>query len=138
MQSDPSQTQVPLPQMDYNQQQRHHPRQDQQNSKNISHKTQNIAWKEGDECMAKYWEDDQFYKVTVTSLHPSGKTAVVLFLEYGNHEEVLLTDMMPNYDSPNNPGMTHSNIPNIKALNQASASRGFIPTTPGLPPAFPQ
>ena len=137
MQSEPSQTQVPLPHpTDPNQQQqRHHPpRQD--HSKN---KTQNIAWKEGDECMAKYWEDDQFYKVNVTSLHPSGKTAVVLFLEYGNHEEVLLTDIVPCSDSPNHPGMSHSNVTNVKALNQASgAARGFIPTTPGLPPAFPQ
>ena len=137
MQSEPPQTQVPLPHpTDHNQQQqRHHPpRQD--HSKN---KTQNVAWKEGDECMAKYWEDDQFYKVNVTSLHPSGKTAVVLFLEYGNHEEVLLTDIIPSSDSPNNPGMSHSNVTNVKALNQASGStRGFIPTTPGLPPAFPQ
>ena len=89
--------------------------------------------------MAKYWEDDQFYKVTVTSLHPSGKTAVVLFLEYGNHEEVLLTDMVPCSNSPNNSNsLAHSNVGGVKALNQPAASRGFIPTTPGLPPAFPQ
>ena len=118
-------TQAPLPQTDYNKQR-------QQQSKKSSQKT----WKEGDECMAKYWEDDQFYKVTVTSLHPSGKTAVVLFLEYGNHEEVLLTDIIPCSNSSNNSNpLTH---PNVKALNQTNASRGFIPTTPGLPPAFPQ
>jgi hypothetical protein len=47
-----------------------------------------IKWRKGDECLARYWEDGKFYPVCVTAL--TEKTAVVLFKEYGNHEEVLL------------------------------------------------
>ena len=71
-------------------------------------------WREGDGCLAKYWEDNKFYPVKVTAV--SNKTAVVLFTDYGNHEEVLLSDLIP--------------FP--------TSQRRFIPSTPGLPPAFPQ
>ena len=56
--------------------------------------------------------------VTITDVGES--TAVVLFTEYGNHEEVLLSDMRP--------------------LQQPQRSRPgpHIPPTPGLPPAFRQ
>jgi hypothetical protein len=53
----------------------------------------------------------------VTALTDS--TAVVLFKDYGNHEEVLLSDLVPNVPP------------------HAQRGIGFIPTTPGLPPAFP-
>ena len=132
-----SHPQVAAHQPDYSKQ-RH---QDQRNSKNpAKQKTKTINWKEGDECLAKYWEDDKFYPVKVASLHPSGNTAVVLFKEYGNHEEVLLTDMLP-YTLPNNSinAPASSNISSGKSsLQPSSSSKGFIPTTPGLPPAFPQ
>ena len=52
-----------------------------------------MMWNVGDECLAKYWEDNKFYPVKVTAV--TNKTAVVLFIEYGNHEEVLLSDMLP-------------------------------------------
>ena len=78
-------------------------------------------WRAGDQCLAKYWEDNKFYPVKVTAV--SNKTAVVLFTEYGNHEEVLLTDMLPFPQQQQRGGR---------------GPAGFIPTTPGLPPAFPQ
>ena len=34
-------------------------------------------WKAGDQCLAKYWEDNKYYPVKVTAV--SNKTAVVLF-----------------------------------------------------------
>ncbi|XP_022100326.1 tudor domain-containing protein 3-like isoform X2 [Acanthaster planci] len=49
----------------------------------------------GDSCQAKYWEDNRFYDAVVTAIHPSGKTCVVVFSEYGNHEEVKMTDVRP-------------------------------------------
>jgi len=53
----------------------------------------------------------------VTALTPT--TAVVYFKEYGNHEEVLLQDLIPPVATASNRGV------------------GFIAATPGLPPAFP-
>ena len=131
----PTQAQIPQHQMDYRKQ-RH---QDQQSK--YPKKPQKTNWKVGDECMAKYWEDEQFYSVKVASLHPSGSTAVVLFTEFGNHEEVLLTDMVRFNNSPNNSNaIASSKTSGSKAssVHPSTASRGFIPATPGLPPAFPQ
>ena len=125
---------VPLSQMDLQRNYlNYNPHQQQPESKKTTRKTQNITWKEGDECMAKYWEDDKFYKVTVTSLHPAGKTAVVFFLEYGNHEEVFLTDMKPCKNTQNNsiPAATRSNARSAKGF-KSSTSRGFIPNQLGL------
>ena len=51
-----------------------------------------IKWRVADECLARYWEDGKFYPVSVTALTET--TAVVLFKEYGNHEEVLLKDLV--------------------------------------------
>ena len=83
-----------------------------------------MMWNVGDECLAKYWEDNKFYPVKVTAV--SNKTAVVLFIEYGNHEEVLLGDLLP-FPQQHQQQQRHPRGPT-----------GFIPTTPGLPPAFPQ
>ena len=74
-------------------------------------------WQVGDSCLAKYWEDDQYYPVRVTAISQNN-TAVVLFIDYGNHEEVFLDDIVP--------------------FPKGQGKAGFIPTTPGLPPAFPQ
>uniref|UniRef100_A0ABI7VPT6 Tudor domain-containing protein 3 n=1 Tax=Felis catus TaxID=9685 RepID=A0ABI7VPT6_FELCA len=52
-------------------------------------------WKPGDECFALYWEDNKFYRAEVEALHSSGMTAVVKFIDYGNYEEVLLSNMRP-------------------------------------------
>jgi len=84
--------------------------------------TTSPMWRAGDQCLAKYWEDNKFYPVKVTAV--SNKTAVVLFTEYGNHEEVLLSDMLP--------------FPQQQQQRGGRGPAGFIPTTPGLPPAFPQ
>lgn len=52
-------------------------------------------WKPGDECLALYWEDDKFYHARIDAVHPSGSTAVVVFSDYGNCEEVLLHNIKP-------------------------------------------
>ncbi|KAM6178887.1 tudor domain-containing protein 3 [Rhynchocyon petersi] len=52
-------------------------------------------WKPGDECFALYWEDNKFYRAEVEALHSSGMTAVVKFTDYGNYEEVLLSNIRP-------------------------------------------
>ena len=78
---------------------------------------QHVHWRKGDLGLARYWEDGKFYPVSLTAVTET--TAVVLFKDYGNHEEVLLSDIIPNAPAQSQRGM------------------GFIPTTPGLPPAFP-
>jgi len=79
--------------------------------------------------MAKYWEDEKYYPVRVTAISKNN-TAVVLFKEYGNHEEVFLNDLRPSS------GVSHGGD-GSHGKNSGSGG-GFIPTTPGLPPAFPQ
>lgn len=37
----------------------------------------------------------QFYRARVDAVHPSGSTAVVVFSDYGNCEEVLLSNIKP-------------------------------------------
>ncbi|XP_061565833.1 tudor domain-containing protein 3 isoform X2 [Cololabis saira] len=54
-----------------------------------------LAWKPGDQCMALYWEDNKFYHARIDAVHPSGSTAVVVFSDYGNCEEVLLNNIKP-------------------------------------------
>ncbi|KAM8876367.1 tudor domain-containing protein 3 isoform 1-T1 [Synchiropus picturatus] len=53
------------------------------------------AWKPGDQCLALYWEDSKFYPARIDAVHPSGSTAVVVFSDYGNCEEVLLHNIKP-------------------------------------------
>ncbi|XP_029935910.1 tudor domain-containing protein 3 [Myripristis murdjan] len=53
------------------------------------------TWKPGDECLALYWEDSKFYRARIDAVHPSGSTAVVVFSDYGNCEEVLLHNIKP-------------------------------------------
>ncbi|XP_035484591.1 tudor domain-containing protein 3 isoform X1 [Scophthalmus maximus] len=53
------------------------------------------AWKPGDRCLALYWEDSKFYHARIDAVHPSGTTAVVVFSDYGNCEEVLLHNIKP-------------------------------------------
>lgn len=99
--------------------------------------------------MAKYWEDEQYYPVRVTAISQNN-TAVVLFKDYGNHEEVFLDDIVP-YPTSGGNGRNHgwgggggaagsAPHPNESGSNkqQPAAGTRFIPTTPGLPPAFPQ
>ena len=58
-----------------------------------SRQHQRPVWQEGQRCMAKYWEDEQFYEAIITDMSPN--TAVVLFEAYGNNEEVFLSDLRP-------------------------------------------
>uniref|UniRef100_A0A8D0G2G8 Tudor domain-containing protein 3 n=1 Tax=Sphenodon punctatus TaxID=8508 RepID=A0A8D0G2G8_SPHPU len=53
------------------------------------------SWHPGDECFALYWEDNKFYRAEIEALHSSGTTAVVKFCDYGNYEEVLLSNIRP-------------------------------------------
>ncbi|XP_047437425.1 tudor domain-containing protein 3 [Mugil cephalus] len=53
------------------------------------------GWKPGDRCLALYWEDGKFYHARIDAVHPSGSTAVVVFSDYGNCEEVLLHNIKP-------------------------------------------
>jgi len=78
------------------------------------HVGQRINWQEGQRCLAKYWEDEQYYEATITGLSPT--TAVVLFEAYGNYEEVLLGD--------------------LKGSPSGQSYGSNIAPTPGLPPAF--
>uniref|UniRef100_A0A8C1QHV5 Survival of motor neuron-related-splicing factor 30 n=1 Tax=Cyprinus carpio TaxID=7962 RepID=A0A8C1QHV5_CYPCA len=54
-----------------------------------------IIWRAGDQCLALYWEDNKFYRARIDAIHPSGSTAVVVFSDYGNCEEVLLHNIRP-------------------------------------------
>ncbi|XP_057341825.1 tudor domain-containing protein 3 [Microplitis mediator] len=51
------------------------------------------AWKKGDQCMAKYWEDNKYYNAEVTAV--SARTCVVQFKDFNNYEEVLQVDCIP-------------------------------------------
>ncbi|CAM4381150.1 unnamed protein product [Lepidochelys olivacea] len=53
------------------------------------------SWRPRDECFALYWEDNKFYRAEIEALHSSGTTAVVKFCDYGNYEEVLLSNIKP-------------------------------------------
>ncbi|CAG5115759.1 unnamed protein product [Candidula unifasciata] len=47
----------------------------------------------GDNCLARYWEDKEFYPAIVEAVGSDGSTAVVRFIDYGNCEEVLIEDI---------------------------------------------
>ncbi|CAI9734462.1 domain-containing 3 [Octopus vulgaris] len=53
------------------------------------------SWRNGDHCLAKYWEDKKFYPAVIDYVAPDHPTCVVTFLEYGNFEEVMLADVKP-------------------------------------------
>lgn len=146
----------PAPQPGHRQWQEPEPQQQQQQPP-LSSSTSSIqvqaAWRVGDSCLAKYWEDNKFYPVKVTAV--SSKTAVVLYTEFGNHEEVLLGDLLPfanpnlaisggggtatSGNGNNSQQIQHhpAQIPPHQAPRRPAAA-AYIPTTPGLPPAFPQ
>ncbi|XP_064481508.1 tudor domain-containing protein 3-like isoform X2 [Ornithodoros turicata] len=47
----------------------------------------------GQKVLAKYWEDGKFYRSIVHEVSSNGNTCVVKFVDYGNHEEVLCSDV---------------------------------------------
>lgn len=59
----------------------------------ITQQPPTFMWKIGDRCLAKYWEDGNFYIAEITAI--SDRTFVVNFLEYGNFEEIHKHDILP-------------------------------------------
>ncbi|XP_035827003.1 tudor domain-containing protein 3 [Aplysia californica] len=62
----------------------------------------------GDTCLARYWEDNEFYPAVVEAIAPNGNTVVVTFIDYGNHEEVFVGDVQPLQQSGWNPQHFHA------------------------------
>ncbi|KAM7354794.1 tudor domain containing 3 isoform 2-T2 [Cochliomyia hominivorax] len=85
----------------------------------------NWPWKIGDLCLAKYWDDGNYYNAKITAI--SDKTCVVLYLGYGNHEEVLKSDCLPITDTQHIPLNTY----------QTNISPPTLPQ-PAPPPVFQQ
>ncbi|XP_015429017.1 PREDICTED: tudor domain-containing protein 3 [Dufourea novaeangliae] len=54
------------------------------------------VWRVGDNCLAKYWEDNRYYNAKVTGV--SDRTCVVQFKGFENFEEVLQVDCLPITD----------------------------------------
>ncbi|XP_048197226.1 tudor domain-containing protein 3 isoform X4 [Perognathus longimembris pacificus] len=81
-------------------------------------------WKPGDECFALYWEDNKFYRAEVEALHSSGMTAVVKFIDYGNYEEVLLSNIKPIQTEAWNATVSQSSL--------KLGSSDFLPQSPEL------
>ncbi|XP_014677364.1 PREDICTED: tudor domain-containing protein 3-like isoform X2 [Priapulus caudatus] len=57
-------------------------------------------WQQSDHCMARYWEDGRYYEAVIHAVSGNGSTAVVKFSDYGNYEEVFLTDLLPSGGAP--------------------------------------
>lgn len=83
------------------------------------------AFKTGDTCIAKYWEDNKFYPAVVHAIAPGGSTCVVLFPQYGNYEEVLLKDVVPSNDSRAKNGNGGRGGANNRAITMPSGDPGF-------------
>ncbi|XP_017762521.1 PREDICTED: tudor domain-containing protein 3 isoform X1 [Eufriesea mexicana] len=63
---------------------------------NVSSVGSTWVWRVGDECLAKYWEDNRYYNAKVTGV--SDRTCVVQFKGFENYEEVLQVDCSPITD----------------------------------------
>ncbi|XP_013399608.1 tudor domain-containing protein 3-like, partial [Lingula anatina] len=50
-------------------------------------------WNEGDVCIAKFWEDQQWYKAVVIGVNLQSQISRVTFVDYGNNEDVPFSDM---------------------------------------------
>jgi len=72
--------------------QNHHQQQPSEEGRRGKGGKSGLQWREGMHCLAKYWEDEQHYPARVTALGPN--TAVVMFTEFNNYEEVLLEDLL--------------------------------------------
>ncbi|CRK89808.1 CLUMA_CG003402, isoform A [Clunio marinus] len=84
--------------------------------------------KAGDLCLAKYWEDGQFYNAKITNV--SDSTYVVLFTEYGNAEEVRKSDCVPFIPACPTPPHTANFVP----APQINASYRITTTTQKMQP----
>ncbi|KAL9906383.1 tudor domain containing 3 [Glossina fuscipes fuscipes] len=68
----------------------------------------NWPWKKGERCLAKYWEDGKYYEAEITNI--SNTTCVVLFMGYGNFEEVLKSDCLPLTDAQHHTVIAYQNL----------------------------
>ncbi|XP_063991401.1 tudor domain-containing protein 3 [Diachasmimorpha longicaudata] len=70
-------------------------KQDNNSRGNENSKSDSVTWvwKTGDQCLAKYWEDNQYYNAEVTAV--SATTCVVQFKGFNNYEEVLQINCLP-------------------------------------------
>ncbi|XP_041358609.1 tudor domain-containing protein 3-like [Gigantopelta aegis] len=95
-------------------------------------------WKEGDTCLAKYWEDNQFYTSRIEAMAPPQVgTCVVTFLEYGNAEEVLLSDIRP-ISKPNwQPNGPQENYGNFYHAPRNPHQQNFFVPPPQMPISNP-
>ena len=92
-------------------------KQSDQNNSADSHDS-DIKWKVGDQCLAKYWEDNKYYLATITAL--THRTYVVKYTHYGNYEEVLHCDCksLDDNSSTNGAGPKHSGSFEYRKGNQ--------------------
>uniref|UniRef100_A0A1A9X118 Survival of motor neuron-related-splicing factor 30 n=1 Tax=Glossina brevipalpis TaxID=37001 RepID=A0A1A9X118_9MUSC len=82
----------------------------------------NWPWKKGDRCLAKYWEDGKYYEAEITNI--SNTTCVVLFMGYGNFEEVLKSDCLPLTDAQHHTVIAYQNLGPSVALAPPPLSTG--------------
>ena len=66
---------------------------DEKNQKQSASKDDSQTWFIGEKVMAVYYEDGLSYRAKILQLKEWKKAAVVRFSEYGNEEEVNLTDL---------------------------------------------
>ncbi|XP_070198620.1 tudor domain-containing protein 3-like [Littorina saxatilis] len=92
----------------------------------------------GQTVLAKYWEDDQMYRAMVEAVADNGVTVVVTFLDYGNQEEVMISDIQL---LPPRQNWSNSYPPPPPQGGPMMAGRGFHPgygpPHMGAPPPFP-
>ncbi|XP_071087007.1 tudor domain-containing protein 3-like isoform X2 [Haliotis cracherodii] len=98
------------------------------------------SWRKGDQVMAKYWEDSRFYMARIEDFASNGATCVVTFLEYGNMEEVLLSDIealsQQTWQPPNNSRNYHKGPPSQQSYYNNPPHNAGAMVMQG-PPPFP-
>ncbi|KAK7474270.1 hypothetical protein BaRGS_00034513 [Batillaria attramentaria] len=95
-----------------------------------------VVWQRGQTVLAKYWEDEQLYRAVVEAVAENGATAVVTFIDYGNQEEVLCTDIHPLPQQDWNSGYPPPPPPGAPMMNPPVPGYypGFVPSGMGPPP----
>ncbi|KAH9507786.1 tudor domain-containing protein 3 [Bulinus truncatus] len=64
----------------------------------------------GDTCLAKYWEDNEYYPARIDAISHNGATAIVTYIDFGNQEEIYYSDIHPLH-----PGWGYSMGPQMYA-----------------------
>lgn len=94
----------------------------------------------GQKVLAKYWEDSKFYRAIVHEVSANGNTCVVKFVDYGNHEEVLCSDVQTVSLAQWEKGQSSSSQPDYHrrtASGTGSSAGGDGPSHQQGPPAPP-